>query len=159
ILNLMSPEQAGYAAAIVRTAAAEAGRDPAGVQVACVVHMCLADDPAAAMAAARAVVPRYMLHPAVPRLFGTRPWVNQARKRTLTGDGPGAAEQVRQEVADAFVARGDAARCAARVEQYRTAGIDLPVLFPMPAGPEGWDYESAIASLRPDRRERAATAA
>jgi len=121
--------------------------------------MCLANDAAAAMAAARAVIPRYVLHPAAPRLFGAGLWLEEARKLTLTGDRTGAAEQVPQEVADAFVARGDAARCAARVEQYRTAGIDLPVLFPMPAGQAGWDYESAIASLRPDRHERAATQA
>jgi len=39
ILNPMSPAQAGEAAAIVRTAAADAGRDPASVLVTCVVHV------------------------------------------------------------------------------------------------------------------------
>ena len=70
ILNLMTPAQAGEAAGLVRDAARAAGRDPASVEVACVVHCCLSDDPAAAAEAARAVVPRYVLHPAVPRLFG-----------------------------------------------------------------------------------------
>ena len=67
ILNLMTPAQAGQAAGIVRDAARAAGRDPASVEVACVVHCCLSGDAAAAAAAARAVVPRYVLHPAVPR--------------------------------------------------------------------------------------------
>jgi alkanesulfonate monooxygenase SsuD/methylene tetrahydromethanopterin reductase-like flavin-dependent oxidoreductase (luciferase family) len=145
VLNLMSPAQAGQAAAIVRSAAAQAGRDPASVQVSCVVHCCLSDDPAAAAQAARSVVPRYILHPAIPRLFGAGPWLDAARKLTLAGDRAGAAEQVPQHVADAFVARGDLAACAARVEEYRAAGADLPVLFPMPAGQAGWDYESVIA--------------
>ena len=70
ILNLMTPAQAGQAAGAVRDAARAAGRDPASVEVACVVHCCLSDDAAAAAAAARAVVPRYVLHPAVPQLFG-----------------------------------------------------------------------------------------
>ena len=70
ILNLMTPAQAGEAAGLVRDAARAAGRDPASVEVACVVHCCLSDDPAAAAESARAVVPRYVLHPAVPRLFG-----------------------------------------------------------------------------------------
>src|SRR6185312_7768499 len=117
ILNLMTPAQAGEAAGLVRDAARAAGRDPASVEVACVVHCCLSDDPAAAAAAARAVVPRYVLHPAVP-----------------------------QPVADGFVAWGDAAQVAARLAEYRAAGVDLPVIFPMPVGSE-WGYERTIAAL------------
>ncbi len=147
VLNLMSPAQAGEAAAIVRKAAEEAGRDPSAMQVACVVHLCLSDDAALAAAAAKTVVPRYVLHPAVPPLFGQGPWLEQARALTLAGDRAGAAEQVPQHVADGFVAHGDASACAARVEEYRTAGVDMPVLFPMPVGPAGWDYESVIASF------------
>ncbi len=151
ILNLMSPAQAGEAAAIVRKAAQEAGREPSSVQVACVVHLCLSDDAALAAAAAKTVVPRYVLHPAVPPLFGSGPWLELARSRTLAGDRAGAAEQVPQEVADGFVAHGDASACSARVEEYRAAGVDLPVVFPMPVGPAGWDYESVIASFTHSR--------
>jgi 5,10-methylenetetrahydromethanopterin reductase len=53
ILNLMSPAQAGRAAGAVRAAAAAAGRDPDGIEIACVVHCCLSDDAEAAAAAAR----------------------------------------------------------------------------------------------------------
>ena len=146
VLNLMSPAQAGAAAAIVRAAAADAGRDPASVHVTCVVHCCLTVNPAAAAAAARAVVPRYVLHPAIPRLFGDGPYLNQARNLTIAGDRAAAANVVPQHVADGFVARGDAAACAARVEEYRAAGVDLPVLFPMPVGAR-WDYETVIAAF------------
>jgi alkanesulfonate monooxygenase SsuD/methylene tetrahydromethanopterin reductase-like flavin-dependent oxidoreductase (luciferase family) len=147
ILNLMSPAQAGDAAAIVRAAAKEAGRDPSSVPVACVVHLCLSDDARTAAAAARAVVPRYVLHPAVPALFGTGPWLEQARSCTLAGDRAGAAEQVPQEVADGFVAHGDASACAARIDEYRAADVDLPVLFPTPVGSGHWDYESVIGGF------------
>lgn len=156
ILNLMSPAQAGAAAAVVRAAAKEAGRDPSSVPVACVIHLCLADDPAVAAAAARAVVPRYVLHPAVPPLFGAGTWLDDTRSLTLAGDRARAAEHVPQHVADAFVAHGTAASCAVRVEEYRAAGIDMPVLFPMPVGPAGWDYEAVIARLAPrTEKERA----
>ncbi|HEX6931042.1 MAG TPA: LLM class flavin-dependent oxidoreductase, partial [Streptosporangiaceae bacterium] len=138
------------AVAIVRAAAKDAGRDPSSVPVACVVHMCLSDDPDAAAAGARAVVPRYVLHPAVPPLFGRGPWLDEARSRTLAGDRAGAAQLVPQEVADGFVARGDVAACAARIEEYRAAGVDLPVVFPMPADRAGWNYESVIVSLAPN---------
>lgn len=148
IVNLMSPAQAGRAATIVRQAAAAAGRDPASVPVVCVVHVCLADDPEAAAAAARAVVPRYVLHPAVPALFGEGDGtdLSPARERTLAGDRSGAADLVPQHVADAFVASGSAAAIAARIAEYRAAGVDLPVVAPMPVGPD-WGYERTIGAL------------
>jgi len=149
ILNLMTPAQAARAAAAVRAAAEAAGRDPASVEVVCVVHSCLSDDPAAAAAAARAVVLRYVLHPAVPRLFGEvgggvdlRP----VRELVLAGDRAAAADRVPQPVADGFVAHGSAAACAARLREYRDAGVDLPVLFPVPVAGD-WGYEPAIAAM------------
>jgi len=114
-----------------------------------VVHCCLSDDAAAAAAAARAVVPRYVLHPAVPRLFGELDGgfdLGGVRELTLAGDRAGAAGRVPQEVADGFVAWGDADRVSARLAEYRAAGVDLPVIFPMPVGGE-WGYEQTIAAL------------
>ena len=152
VLNLMSPAQAARPPRSSARPPRTPGAIRASVHVTCVVHCCLSDDPAAAAAAARAVVPRYVLHPAIPRLFGDGAYLPAARQLTLAGDRAGAAEVVPQHVADGFVARGDAAACAARVEEYRAAGVDLPVLFPMPAGP-GWDYENVIAACRPHRKE------
>jgi 5,10-methylenetetrahydromethanopterin reductase len=151
ILNLMTPAQAGQAAAAVRAAAAEAGREPASIEVVCVVHCCLSDDPAAAAGSARAVVPRYVLHPAVPVLFGELDGsadLAGVRELTLAGDRAGAAARVPQQVADGFVAHGRAAECAARLAEYRAAGVDLPVLFPMPVDGD-WGYERAITELGP----------
>jgi 5,10-methylenetetrahydromethanopterin reductase len=161
ILNLMTPAQAGQAASQVRAAARAAGRDPASVEIACVLHCCLSDDADAAAAAARAVVLRYVLHPAAPRLFGEAGGdacrdvgggaggdvdLGGVRELVLTGDRVGAAGQVPQQVADGFVARGGATQCAARLAQYRAAGVDLPILFPIPV--EGdWGYEQTIAAM------------
>ena len=149
ILNLMSPAQAGVAAAAVRAAAVAAGRDPAEVEIVCVVHTCLSADAAAAAAAAREVVPRYILHPAAGRLFGAHDAaasLPQVRQRVLAGDRAGAAVAVPQQVADAFVAHGDAGACRAMLAEYRAAGVDLPVAFPMPVA-GAWGYELLIAAL------------
>ena len=159
ILNLMTPDQAAHAARQVRAAAQAAGRDPASVEIACVLHCCLSDDEAAAAAAAREMVLRYVLHPAAPRLFGETGRdgnagrdadsdvdLRRVRELVLAGDRAGAAGQVPQQVADGFVARGDAAQCVARLAQYRAAGVDLPILFPIPV--EGdWGYEHTIAAI------------
>jgi alkanesulfonate monooxygenase SsuD/methylene tetrahydromethanopterin reductase-like flavin-dependent oxidoreductase (luciferase family) len=120
-----------------------------------VVHLCLSDDAEAAAAAAKTVVPRYALHPAVPPLFGQGPWLERTRQLTLAGDRAGAAEQVPQQVADGFVAHGGALACAARIEEYRAAGVDLPILFPMPVGAAGWNYDAVIASFALSPEERA----
>ena len=149
ILNLMTPDQAAGAALIVRDSARAAGRDPASVEIVCVVHTCLSADEDAAAAAARAVVPRYVLHPAVPRLFGELdggPGLQDVRERTLAGDRVGAGMAVPQQVADGFVAHGRAGACLARLAEYRAAGVDLPVLFPMPVGSD-WGYERTISAL------------
>jgi 5,10-methylenetetrahydromethanopterin reductase len=151
ILNLMSPAQAGEAARIVRASAQAAGRDPASVEITCVVHCCLADTgaDADAAAAARAVVPRYALHPAAPRLFGELdggPSLHGVRERVLAGDRAGAADAVPQQVADGFVARGDPDECLVRVTEYLAAGVDLPILFPMPIDGD-WGFEKTIAAM------------
>ena len=49
-------------------------------------------------------------------------------------------------MADGFVAHGSAGECVARLMDYRAAGVDLPVLFPMPVGGD-WGYEQAIAAI------------
>jgi 5,10-methylenetetrahydromethanopterin reductase len=152
ILNLMSPAQAGEAARVVRASARAAGRDPASVEVTCVVHCCLADGSAqadTAAAAARAVVPRYVLHPAAPRLFAELdggPSLQGVREKVLAGDRAGAAGLVPQQVADGFVARGGPDECLVRVAEYLAAGVDLPILFPMPVGGD-WGYEKTIAAM------------
>ena len=149
ILNLVSPAQAREAVGLVRAAAVAAGRSPNAVEIACVVHACVADDPDLGAAAARAVVPRYILHPSVGRLFGAYDEAGSlagARERTLAGDRAGAAELVSQQVADAFVAHGDADGVAARLAEYLAAGVDLPIVFPMPVAGD-WGYGRVIDAL------------
>ena len=146
ILNLMSPVQAGAAASLVRAAAVAAGRDAAAIEIVCIVHTCLSDDPGAASAAARDVVPRYILHPSVARLFGDSASLRAARDSVLAGDRSAAAALVPDDVAAGFVAHGDAAACAARIAEYRQAGIDLPVVFPMPVSGH-WGYQQLIGAL------------
>jgi alkanesulfonate monooxygenase SsuD/methylene tetrahydromethanopterin reductase-like flavin-dependent oxidoreductase (luciferase family) len=68
------------------------------------------------------------------------------RHRVAGQRAAGAAGRVPQQVADGFVTHGSAAECAARLAEYRAAGVDLPVLFPMPFRGD-WGYEQTIAVL------------
>ena len=49
-------------------------------------------------------------------------------------------------MADGFVAHGNAAECVARVMEYRAAGVDLPIVFPVPAAGD-WGYEQTITAI------------
>jgi 5,10-methylenetetrahydromethanopterin reductase len=49
-------------------------------------------------------------------------------------------------VADGFVARGGADECLARVTEYAAAGVDLPILFPVPIDGD-WGFEKTIAAM------------
>lgn len=146
ILNLVSPARAAEAVATVREAAAGAGRDPADVEISCVVHTCLSDDTDAAARGARAAVPRYALHPAAPSLFGDP--LDAVRDRLRAGDRDGAAQHVPQHVADSFVAHGGPDACRAKIEEYRKAGVDMPVLYPIPVDAV-WPYTDVISGLAP----------
>jgi hypothetical protein len=87
----------------------------------------------------------------VPSLFGEDALgtdLRPVRELLLAGDRAGATARVPQPVADHFVAHGDVAACGQRLAEYRAAGVDLPVLFPMPVGGD-WGYEEAIASFAP----------
>jgi 5,10-methylenetetrahydromethanopterin reductase len=149
ILNLMTPAQAGAAVGVVRSSAKAAGRDPESVEIACVMHCCLGGHGLAAASAARAAVLRYVMHPAAPRLFGELdggPSLRDVRELVLAGDRAAAADAVPQQVADGFVVHGGADECLARASEYAAAGVDLPVLFPMPADGD-WGYEKTIAAM------------
>ena len=150
ILNLMTPAQAGEAARTVRAAALAAGRDPASVEVACVVHCCLADDDAAAAAAAAA---RGTCHATccIPPRRGCSASLTAARacaacrERVLAGDRAGAADLVPQQAADGFVAHGGADECLARVARVPGGGRG-------PAGPVPDARRRRLGIREDDRR-------
>jgi hypothetical protein len=86
---------------------------------------------------------------AAPRLFGELdggPSLQGVRDLVLTGDRVGAADRVPQHVAAGFVAHGRPSALAGRLAEYRAAGVDVPVVFPMPVDGD-WGYQRTIAAL------------
>ena len=84
-----------------------------------------------------------------PRLFGELDGGSSLRgvqELVLAGDRAVAADAVPQQVADGFVVHGGVDECLARASEYAAAGVDLPVLFPMPADGD-WEYEKTIAAM------------
>lgn len=148
ILNFVGPATAAQSVARVRQAAQRAGRDPASVRVLCVLPCALSDDATASAAAARSVVAGYARHPAAVQLFAASPLgsTDLAEVARVAGsDGLGAAADLVDDVlANDLVVSG---QVADRVRQYREAGVDLPVLFPVPVrGDWSASIDAALAA-------------
>ena len=158
ILNLMTPAQAGSR---LVSSARPRGR-PGGIRRRSRSSAwCTARCPMtgfAAAAAARAVVLRYVLHPSVPRLFGELdggPGLGGVRRAgcwLAIGRGPSGGCRSRWPTGSWPTATSRGA--PGRIAEYRAAGVDLPVLFPVPIGGD-WGYEKVITGLGAPRRRDA----
>jgi 5,10-methylenetetrahydromethanopterin reductase len=126
ILNWCTPERVAEARDAIRSAAGGAGRGPDAVTIAVYVRASIserADE--ALLAAAR----EYASYPAYARQF----------------DAMGV-EPSPEAIVDVVCLRGDPQRARERLEAYRRAGADLPVVYPVLAPGEG--VEAALTVLR-----------
>ena len=121
--------------AIVAGAARRAGRDPAEVELVCTFWGYAGDRPAEARERMRRAVLAYSMVPTHQRCFaGCFPRLAEAARAWQAGDRREALGCVDDAVVDAVCAVG-ADAVARRVEEYRAAGIDTPILLPTGAVP------------------------
>ena len=119
----------------VREGALEAGRDPADIEIACMIVVRESADPDRLRPGLRARVARLLCEPHVGEILlrtgGFDPAI-APRVRTLATHGsPAQAELlVTDAMIDAFYALGPADRLAKRVAAYRGHGVTLPLLLP-----------------------------
>jgi 5,10-methylenetetrahydromethanopterin reductase len=129
--NLIPLDQVPRVVQQVVEGARRAGRDPAAVTVASIVRICLDDDLERAREAARATIPRYLGFEGYARYLesiGYGSVVAEGQAALARGDAAAALRAVPDELVQRTQVFGDAARCRARVEEYRRAGIELPVI-------------------------------
>ncbi len=126
ILNWCTPERVAEARDAIRVAAGEAGRDPDAVTIAVYVRASFSDRADEALLGAAA---EYASYPAYARQFEAM-----------------GVEPSPEAVVEAVCLRGDPDRARERLEAYREAGADLPVVYPVLAPGEG--REAALAVLR-----------
>jgi alkanesulfonate monooxygenase SsuD/methylene tetrahydromethanopterin reductase-like flavin-dependent oxidoreductase (luciferase family) len=100
------------------------------------VHVGVADRDAAAEAARRDLF-SYAVVDAYARAFsraGYADAVAEIRERHAARDRDGAVAAVSDAMVDEIDIVGDAAHVAAAVDAYRAAGVDVPVIMPLPWG-------------------------
>ena len=126
ILNWCTPERVAEARDAIRVAAGEAGRDPDAVTIAVYVRASFSGRAGEALVAAAA---EYASYPAYARQFEAM-----------------GVEPSPEAVVNAVCLRGDSDRARERLDAYRQAGADLPVVYPVLAPGEG--RQEALAVLR-----------
>jgi len=143
------PGYVRHAVEEVRAGARAAGRDPAAVEVACMLVVRLTDEPAALLPQLRERLAQQLAEPHVGELLlergGFDPSIVGPLRAALAASGAAAAAAyVGTEIVEAFTLLGDAERCRERIEAYRAAGVDRPLLLPrLP------DFERVADALAP----------
>jgi 5,10-methylenetetrahydromethanopterin reductase len=122
ILNWCTPERVAAASVQLRGAANAAGRDPAAVTLAVYVRGSIGGDPVLAREALAAAAGEYARYPAYVRQFRAMGLAEEAERAASGEAGP---------LAAAICLSGDEGRARARLDAYREAGADLPVVYPV----------------------------
>jgi alkanesulfonate monooxygenase SsuD/methylene tetrahydromethanopterin reductase-like flavin-dependent oxidoreductase (luciferase family) len=154
ILNWLAPEDVPRCVAVVREAAAKAGRDPAAIEITCRVFVHLDEDDTTA----RRHVAAYLNVP-VYRAF--HEWLG--RTETLApmweawgrGDRRGAVAAVPERVLDDLLLRGSMKTIRAGIQRYFDAGVDTAFVLLQSSEPDPARkrerLRAAMSGLAPSR--------
>jgi len=150
VLNAyVPPSYVRYAVKEIRDAAQAAGRNPQAIDITCMLVMRLTDDPAGMYPTLKQRLVRLLEEAYVGEILlekgGFDPSILPALRKTVKKDGEKSAVHfITDEMVDAFYIVGPADRCKARIEEYRQAGVDEPLLLPRLE-----DYRRVVATFRP----------
>jgi alkanesulfonate monooxygenase SsuD/methylene tetrahydromethanopterin reductase-like flavin-dependent oxidoreductase (luciferase family) len=140
LLNYLPASHVPWSIEQVRAGEAAAGRPVGSTTIYAYVHLAVAarDD---GIAAARRDLWSYAVVDAYARNFeraGFADDVAAVRERHSAGDRDAAIEAVSDRFVDAIDIMGDAAHVRASMQAYVDAGVDVPILMPLPWGPDRW---------------------
>lgn len=130
LLNWCPPERVAYACERVREGAEAAGRAPADVTVAVYVRAVVGQEEEHAMPALRAAAGQYASYATYRRQFEASGLGEEAAAaaRAVADAGP---EAVPEALVRAVCILGDPSDARARLQAYRDAGADLPIVYPV----------------------------
>jgi probable F420-dependent oxidoreductase len=123
ILNWLAPDDVPRCVAVVREAAAKAGRDPAAIEITCrvFVHLDADDTTARRHVAAYLNVPVYR---AFHEWLGRAPALTPMWEAWGRGDRRGAVTAVPERVLDELLLRGSVKTIREGIQRYLDAGVD-----------------------------------
>lgn len=148
ILNWCPPERVAFTRDRIREGAMRAGRDPAEVTVAVYVRACVEQDEGAALRALRSATGEYASYAVYARQFeavGLGEEARAAAQARRAGD----PDAVPEALVRAVCLPGGRVEALARLDAYREAGADLPVVYPVPVGEPAPSILGTLLTLAP----------
>jgi 5,10-methylenetetrahydromethanopterin reductase len=115
--------------AALEKGAAKAGRQVSAVDISTGLPTCISDDEQAARVTAKKNVAFYGRMPFYNKLFANSGFVQEAK-----GLAQGDAQSVSERMAEELMLIGSPARCREQLAAFRDAGIQLPIIVPVPVG-------------------------
>jgi alkanesulfonate monooxygenase SsuD/methylene tetrahydromethanopterin reductase-like flavin-dependent oxidoreductase (luciferase family) len=124
--------------------AQRAGRSPADVPVAPLVHCCVCADRGVALRAVRRTLAAYGQRSLYTRFFARQGFTKEAEQiaaAATKGDRAAAEAAISEDMAEQIAAMGTAQECQKKVEEFEKAGASSVILFPMAIG---GDYDRGV---------------
>ena len=134
LLNYTPPHHIGSHIAHVRRGAEEAGRNPHEVITACYIRCCVTADEPPAVAAFQRELGSYAFVPAYVQMFrrfGFGDEFETFQRLWREGRRDEAPDAFAERTVRAIAAIGPAEKALTFIDQFRRAGLDYPVLFPV----------------------------
>ncbi|MBI4010969.1 MAG: LLM class flavin-dependent oxidoreductase [Candidatus Rokubacteria bacterium] len=150
LLNWATPGYAAEAVAEVRAGAERAGRDGRAVDVACYIRAAVGEDPAAVARSLALETARYVALDFYRRMFDRSGFAREtaAVVAALPQGIEAAAARVSDRMLEAVALFGDDAAWRKRLGEYRALGVALPVIAPVPVGPDAFrSWSEAIRTF------------
>jgi alkanesulfonate monooxygenase SsuD/methylene tetrahydromethanopterin reductase-like flavin-dependent oxidoreductase (luciferase family) len=149
LLNWCSPARVAEACVEVRRAAEKAGRDPEAVTISVYIRAAVGVEPEAAMAALKRALGEYASYASYARQFAAMGLGEEA----VAAAGAFRAGRP-DDIPDSLIRRiclvGDPGDARERLQAYRDAGADLPVVYPaLLPGDDGASVRSTLRALAP----------
>ncbi|MCB1740970.1 MAG: LLM class flavin-dependent oxidoreductase [Gammaproteobacteria bacterium] len=135
LMNWVTLDYVPRAIELIHEGARAAGRDPSTIRVASYLRTCVCDDPERVERASRAQVARYGSMPYYRRYFQSIGFGDEAQaieQAWQRDDAQAAAAIVSTRMLRAITIYGSADECRLRLDAYRQAGLDLPIIAPFP---------------------------
>jgi alkanesulfonate monooxygenase SsuD/methylene tetrahydromethanopterin reductase-like flavin-dependent oxidoreductase (luciferase family) len=156
LMNWATPDRVREAIGHVHAGAREAGRAPGEIRIASYLRTCVSDDTARVEAASREQIARYGAMVYYRNYFAEIGFAAEAEALAMAwekGDAAAAADVVHRQMIQTLTIYGSPDECRARLDAYRAAGLDLPVIAPFPIGePIMETFERTIAGCAPEGR-------
>jgi alkanesulfonate monooxygenase SsuD/methylene tetrahydromethanopterin reductase-like flavin-dependent oxidoreductase (luciferase family) len=141
LLNWCTSERVREARRLVNEGAASAGRDPSNVTVAVYIRACVGQESAHAIPALGAAAATYASIPHYRRQF--------ERMGLRTEAAIAAQGRISESLVESVCLVGEAGSASARLQLYRDAGADLPVVYPVPCLDTVSSIQGTVMGLAP----------